>query len=156
MNISYNWLKQYIDFKFTPEQFTEKLSMLGLEVESYEDLSKKYDKFVVGEVLERAKHPNADRLSLCKVNIGGTVQEVVCGAPNVAAGQKVAIALVGAVIPHNQHSDDGKPFILERAKIRGIESNGMICSELELGLGKDVSGILVFDAAAKAGTPLAK
>jgi phenylalanyl-tRNA synthetase beta chain len=156
MKVSQNWLKQYIRFKFTPEQFTEKLSMLGLEVESYEDLSKKYDKFVVGEVLERAKHPNADRLSVCKVNIGGTVQEVVCGAPNVAAGQKVAVALVGAVIPHNQHGDEGKPFILERAKIRGVESNGMICSEQELGIGKDASGIFVLDAAAKIGTPLAK
>jgi phenylalanyl-tRNA synthetase beta chain len=156
MKVSQNWLKQYISFKFTPEQFTEKLSMLGLEVESFEDLSKKYDKFAVGEVLERVKHPNADRLSVCKVNIGGTVQEVVCGAPNVAAGQKVVVALVGAVIPHNQHGDDGKPFILERAKIRGIESNGMICSEQELGLGKDASGILVLDATAKIGTPLAK
>jgi phenylalanyl-tRNA synthetase beta chain len=156
MKVSQNWLKQYISFKFTLEQFTEKLSMLGLEVESFEDLSKKYDKFVVGEVLERVKHPNADRLSVCKVNIGSTVQEVVCGAPNVAAGQKVAVALVGAVIPHNQHGDDGKPFILERAKIRGIESNGMICSEQELGLGKDASGILVLDATAKIGTPLAK
>jgi phenylalanyl-tRNA synthetase beta chain len=156
MKVSQNWLKQYISFKFTPEQFTKKLSMLGLEVESYEDLSKKYDKFVVGEVLERVKHPNADRLSVCKVNIGGTLQEVVCGAPNVAEGQKVAVALVGAVIPLNQHSADVKPFILERAKIRGVESNGMICSEQELGLGKDASGILVLDAAAKAGTPLAK
>jgi phenylalanyl-tRNA synthetase beta chain len=155
MKVSQNWLKQYINFKFTPEQFTEKLSMLGLEVESYEDLSKKYDKFVVGEVMERVKHPNADRLSVCKVNIGNAVQELVCGAPNVAAGQKVSVALVGAVIPHNQHGDDGKPFILERAKIRGIESNGMICSEQELGLGKDASGILVLDARAKPGTPLA-
>jgi phenylalanyl-tRNA synthetase beta chain len=93
---------------------------------------------------------------VCKVNLSGTIQEVVCGAPNVAAGQKVAVALVGAVIPHNQHGDDGKPFILERAKIRGVESNGMICSEQELGLGKDASGILVLDATAKAGTPLAK
>ncbi len=156
MKVSQNWLKQYISFKFTPEQFTEKLSMLGLEVESYEDLSKKYDKFVVGEVLERAKHPNADRLSVCKVNVGGIMQEVVCGAPNVAARQKVAVALVGAVIPHNQYDDEGKAFILERAKIRGVESNGMICSEKELDLGKDADGILVLDAAAKAGTPLAK
>jgi phenylalanyl-tRNA synthetase beta chain len=155
MKVSQHWLKQYIPFKFTPEQFTEKLSMLGLEVESYEDLSKKYDKFLVGEVLERSKHPNADRLSVCKVNTGSSIQEVVCGAPNVAAGQKVAVALLGAVIPHNQHSDDGKPFVIERAKIRGVESNGMICSELELGLGKDASGILILDAAAKAGTSLA-
>ncbi len=156
MKISQNWLKKYIDFKLTPEQFTEKLSMLGLEVESYEDLAKKFENFVVGEVLERAKHPNADRLSICKVNIGSAIQEVVCGAPNVAAGQKVVVALIGAIIPHNQHDSEGKPFVIERAKIRGVESNGMICSELELGLGKDASGILVLDEKAKVGTPLAK
>jgi phenylalanyl-tRNA synthetase beta chain len=156
MKVSQNWLKQYVDFRFTAEQFTEKLSMLGLEVEGYENLANKYDKFVVGEVLERSKHPNADRLSICKVNIGSTVQEVVCGAPNVAPGQKVAVALVGAIIPQNQHDPDGKQFILERAKIRGVESNGMICSEQELGLGTDSDGILVLDAKAKVGIPLAK
>jgi phenylalanyl-tRNA synthetase beta chain len=156
MKISQKWLKHYIDFKFTPEQFTEKLSMLGLEVENCEEQTKKFDNFVVGEVLERVKHPNADRLSLCKVNIGKSVEQIVCGAPNVAAGQKVAVALTGAVIAQNQHSADGKPFVIERAKIRGVESNGMICSEVELGLGKDSSGILVLDASAKAGTSLAK
>jgi len=79
------------------------------------------------------------------VNTGTTVQNVVCGAPNVAAGQKVVVALIGANIPHNQHDPEGKPFIIERAKIREVESNGMICSEVELGLGKDASGILVLD-----------
>ena len=156
MKVSQNWLKQFVDFKFTPEQFTEKLTMLGLEVESYEDLAKKYENFVIGEVLDCAKHPNADRLSICKVNIGNAVQDVVCGAPNVAAGQKVVVALIGAVIPHNQHDPEGKPFMIERAKIRGVESNGMICSEFELGLGKDASGILVLDEKVKVGTPLAK
>ena len=155
MKVSQNWLKKYVDFKFTPEQLTEKLTMLGLEVESYEDLAKKYKNFVVGEVLARAKHPNADRLSICKVNTGTTVQNVVCGAPNVAAGQKVVVALIGANIPHNQHDPEGKPFIIERAKIREVESNGMICSEVELGLGKDASGILVLDEKEKAGTSLA-
>jgi phenylalanyl-tRNA synthetase beta chain len=156
MKVSQNWLKKYVDFKLTPEQFTEKLSMLGLEVEGCEDLAKTYENFVVGEVLERAKHPNADRLSVCKVNIGNAVQEVVCGAPNVAAGQKVVVALLGAVIPHNQHDPEGKPFVIVKAKIRGVESNGMICSELELGLGKDASGILVLDTMAKTGTSLAE
>ena len=155
MKVSQNWLKQIVDFTFAPEQFIEKLTMLGLEVESYEDLAKKYENFVVGELLERSRHPNADRLTVCKVNIGNAVQEVVCGAPNVAAGQKVVVALIGAVIPHNQHDPEGKPFIIERTKIRGVESNGMICSEHELGLGKDASGILVLDEKAKAGTPLA-
>jgi phenylalanyl-tRNA synthetase beta chain len=156
MKISHNWLQTYVDFKLQPHEMVEGLTMLGLEVESFEDLSKKFDRFVVGEVLDRAKHPNADRLTLCKVNTGKDVQEIVCGAPNVAAGQKVAVALVGATIPHNQHDPEGNPFVLERAKIRGVESNGMICSASELGLGEDSSGIIVLDPGAKAGTPLAK
>ncbi len=156
MKISHKWLKKYIDFNLKPEQVVDGLTMLGLEVESVDDQAKTYDKFVVGEVVERTKHPNADRLTLCKVNTGKEVQNIVCGAPNVAAGQKVAVALVGATIPHNQHDPEGNPFVLERAKIRGVESNGMICSGFELGLGEDASGILVLDASAKPGTPLAK
>ena len=156
MKVSQNWLKQFVDFEFTPEQFTEKLSMLGLEVESYENLAKKYDKFIIGEVLECTVHPNADRLSVCKVNIGTSIYDIVCGAPNVAVGQKVIVALVGAVIPHNQHDPEGKSFVIEQAKIRGVESYGMICSEYELGLGKDTEGILVLSSKAKVGTKLAK
>jgi len=156
MLISHQWLKELIDFKLLPAKLAEELSMLGLEVASYEELGKKYDKFIVGEVLERAKHPNADRLTVCKVHTGQQALEIVCGAPNVAPGQKVAVALVGATIPHNQHDSDGKPFVLERAKIRGVESNGMICSARELGLGNDADGILVLDERAKVGTPLAK
>ncbi len=156
MKISHNWLQKYIDFRLRPHEIVEGLTMLGLEVESFEDLAKKFDRFVVGQVLERAKHPNADRLTLCKVNTGKEVQEIVCGAPNVAAGQKVAVALVGATIPHNQHNPDGNPFMLERTKIRGVESNGMICSAFELGLGEDAAGIMVLGAEAKTGTPLAK
>jgi phenylalanyl-tRNA synthetase beta chain len=156
MKISHSWLQKYVDFKLRPHEMVDGLTMLGLEVESVEDLAKKYDHFVVGEVVERAKHPNADRLTLCKVNTGNEVQEIVCGAPNVAAGQKVAVALVGATIPHNQHDPEGNPFVLERAKIRGVESNGMICSAFELGMGEDASGILVLDPGAHAGMPLAK
>ena len=156
MKVSQNWLKKYVDFNFTPAQFTEKLSMLGLEVEGFEDLALKYKNFFVGQVLERKKHPNADRLSICKVTTGTAVQEVVCGAPNVAEGQKVAVALPGAVIPHNQHDPEGKPFVITRAKVRGVESSGMICSEYELGLGKDASGILVLDEKAGVGTQLAE
>ena len=156
MKVSQNWLREYIDVKLSPKQFAEGLTMLGLEVEGYEDLAKKFDNFFVGEVLERNKHPNADRLTVCKVNIGKEVHEIVCGAPNVAPGQKVAVALLGATIPHNQHDLDGNPFVLTKAKIRGVESEGMICSAYELGLGKDADGILVFDENAKVGTPLAK
>ena len=156
MRISHQWLKELIDFKLTPEQLADELSMLGLEVASYDDLSRTYDKFIVGQVLERAKHPNADRLTLCKVATGTTTLEIVCGAPNVEEGQKVVVALVGATIPHNQHDPDGKPFVLERASIRGVESNGMICSAYELGIGGDVDGIWVITDKVKVGTPLAK
>lgn len=156
MRISHQWLKQYVDMKLSPEKLAEGLSMLGLEVASFDDQARKFEKFVVGEVLERAKHPNADRLTVCKVNVGENIHEIVCGAPNVAAGQKVAIALVGATIPHNQHDPDAKPFVLERARIRGVESNGMICSAHELGLGSDADGILVLDGNAKVGMSLAK
>jgi phenylalanyl-tRNA synthetase beta chain len=156
MKISHNWLKEYTPIPLKPAQLAERLSMLGLEVEGLEDLAGRYEKFVVGEVLEKLKHPNADKLTLCKVNIGKETLEIVCGAPNVAAGQKVAVALVGATIPHDQHDPEGKPFVLERAKIRGVESNGMICSEFELGLGEDADGIMVLDESSKVGTPLAK
>jgi phenylalanyl-tRNA synthetase beta chain len=156
MKVSQNWLKKFVEFDLPPERLSDELSMLGLEIESYEDLSKKYEKFVVGEILSKEKHPKADRLSFCKVNAGDSILDIVCGAPNVAAGQKVAVALIGAVVPYNQHDPEGKPFVIERAKIRGLESFGMICSQVELELGTDASGILVLDAAAKTGTPLAE
>ncbi|MEK6756068.1 MAG: phenylalanine--tRNA ligase subunit beta [Bacteroidota bacterium] len=156
MKISHNWLNDYTRIPLKPADLAERLSMIGLEVEGFEDLAKKYEKFVVGEVVEKLKHPNADKLTLCKVNVGKETLEIVCGAPNVAAGQKVAVALVGATIPHNQHDPDGSPFLLERAYIRGVESHGMICSEFELGLGDDAEGIMVLDSTARVGTPFAR
>ena len=109
------------------------------------------------------KHPNADRLSVCIVRKSGATKarrlasdfQIVCGAPNVQAGQKVAVGLIGAIVPKNQHDPEGKPFTLSKVKVRGEESSGMICSEYELGLGKDANGILVLDPSAKTGTPLA-
>ena len=156
MKISYHWLKEYIPISLKPAQLAERFSMLGLEVEGLEDLAAKYEKFVVGKVVERLKHPNADKLTLCKVDIGREVLQIVCGAPNVAPGQKVAVALVGATIPRDQHDPEGKPFVLGRAKIRGIESNGMICSEYELGLGEDTQGIMVLDQSAVVGVAFAR
>ena len=156
MKISHNWLKEYIDVRLKPAQVADRLSMLGLEVAGFHDLAAQYDKFVVGSVLEVARHPKADRLTLCKVDIGTDRLDIVCGAPNVSAGQKVVVALVGATIPRNQHDPDGKPFVLERATIRGVQSNGMICSAYELNLGEDADGILVLDASAQSGKPFAK
>ncbi|MCX6144951.1 MAG: phenylalanine--tRNA ligase subunit beta, partial [Ignavibacteriales bacterium] len=156
MKISHNWLKEYIAIRLKPSQLAEELSMIGLEVEGFEDLAAKYEGFVVAHVLERAKHPHADRLSVCKVNVGREELQIVCGAPNVEAGQKVAVGLVGATVPRDQHDPDGKPFVLSQVHIRGVQSNGMICSEYELGVGDDANGILVLDPKAKPGTRLAK
>src|SRR3990172_11946275 len=152
MRISHNWLKRYIDIKLKPGQLAEGLSMLGLEVEHYEELGKAYDGFLVGEVLECQRHPNADRLTVCRVNTGGEVLQIVCGAPNVAAGQKVAVGLVGATVPKNQHDPNGEQFVLQQIKIRGVESSGMICSEFELDLGDDKDGIKVLGTSAHVGT----
>ena len=163
MRISLNWLRRYVQFKISPDELAQQLTSVGLEVEGIEDLGSALKGFVVGEVLSVRKHPNADRLSVCMVKVAGAARidesasdlQIVCGAPNVHAGQKVAVGLVGAVVPKNQHDPEGKPFTLSKLKVRGEESSGMICSEYELGLGKDASGILVLEPAAKVGTPLA-
>ncbi len=130
--------------------------MLGIEVEGFEHLGEKYKGFVVGKVLEVQKHPNADKLSVCKVDVGKEQLQIVCGAPNVAAGQKVAVGLAGAVVPKNQHDPNGpeqsrRTFTLSNVKLRGVDSFGMICSEYELDLGADKDGILVLDTKAKIG-----
>lgn len=155
MRVLQSWLRDYIDFSFSPEVLADRLSMLGLEIEGIEHLGERYKGFVVGKVVERDKHPNADRLSVCKVTIGKEVLQVVCGAPNVAPGQKVAVGLVGATVPRNQHDPSGKPFVLSHVKIRGVESSGMICSAYELDLGEGADGILVLKNNALVGQPLA-
>jgi phenylalanyl-tRNA synthetase beta chain len=158
MRISFKWLQQYIELKETPENVAETLTGVGLEVESIEYLGKKFDGFFVAEVADVQKHPNADRLSVCSVIVTPEKEplQIVCGAPNVAKGQKVIAGIPGAVIPKNQHAADGTPLTLAKTKIRGIESNGMICSEFELGLGDDKSGIKVLPADAPVGSPLAE
>jgi phenylalanyl-tRNA synthetase beta chain len=128
--------------------------MVGLEVESIDRPGDKYANFVVGKVLEVSKHPNADKLSLCRVNVGKETLQIVCGAPNVAAGQTVAVGLAGAVVPKNQHDPAGKPFTLSHAKVRGQDSFGMICSAYELDLGDDKNGIMLLNGPVPPGTPL--
>ncbi len=157
MRISYNWLQRYINVNDSVENLAQKLTGIGLEVEAIEYLGKEFAGFVVAEIIDVQKHPNADRLKLCTVNVGvsdGHLQ-IVCGAPNVEAGQKVIVGLIGATVPHNQHVPVGKPFTLIKASIRGVESFGMICSEKELGIGEDSGGIMVLDSKSKVGTPLA-
>lgn len=150
MKVSLNWLKDYVDLQgISAEEVIEKLTISGLEVEDVEYKGKLYENFVVGYVKERQKHPNADKLSLCVVSAGSEEFNVVCGAPNVAAGQKIVFAKVGAVVP-----DGG--FTITKAKIRGEVSMGMICSEKELGLSDNHEGIMVLDPDMKEGTPIAE
>ena len=148
MKVSLNWLKNYIDISnYSPLDLKNILTNSGLEVEAIEEIGKSLEGFVVGEVVSKEKHPNADKLSVCKVNDGKEIHQVICGAPNVEAGQKIIFAPLGVVIP-------GIGEKLKKAKIRGVESFGMICSEMELGLGEDHTGIVVLDNNAPVGVPV--
>lgn len=148
MKISLNWLKQYIDLNdLTTKDIVDKLTMSGLEVEDVVDENELYKNFIVAEVKSVSKHPNADKLSVCKVFDGKETLQVICGAPNVTAGQKVVFAPIGTLIPNGN-------FQIKKAKIRGVESNGMICAEDELLLSEDHSGIMVLDSTLQAGKPI--
>ena len=156
MKISYNWLKQYILLDEKPldipaEEAGKLLTDCGLEVESIEQLESikgGLRGIVVGEVKTKEKHPDADKLSITTVDIGtGTLLNIVCGAPNVAAGQKVLVATIGAKL----YPITGEPFEIKKSKIRGQVSEGMICAEDEIGLGTSHEGILILDAAAIVG-----
>ncbi len=153
MHISYNWLKQFIKLDITPEETSEILTDLGLEVEgitTYESLKGGLKGIVVGHVLSCTKHPNADKLNVTKVDLGsGEPVQIVCGAPNVAAGQKVPVATIGTEL----YDAEGNAFQIKKGKIRGEESFGMICSSTELGVGTDGSGIMVLDESLVPGTP---
>lgn len=153
MKISYNWLKEFIDFKQNPTEIGDILTQTGLEVEGIERIEKipgGLKGIVVGEVKECEKHPNADKLKITKVDIGTeSLSDIVCGAPNVAVGQKVLVATVNSTI----HPTNGEPFTIKKAKIRGEVSEGMICAEDELGLGTSHDGIMVLDTDKPNGTP---
>jgi phenylalanyl-tRNA synthetase beta chain len=152
MKISYNWLKQYLDFDLSPEETEEKLTLLGLEVEELIQTGSDFEGLIVGEVLEVKDHPNADKLTICKVNLGTEEVQIICGAKNVAAGQKVPVATVGSTLPLPM--EDGSFLKIKKAKLRGEVSYGMICSESELGLSDDHSGIMVLDKSAETGSDL--
>src|SRR5690554_6357450 len=156
MKISYNWLKQFIKTTWTPEHISELLTDLGLEVEglnSFQSVKGGLEGIVVGEVLTCVQHPNADRLKLTTVNIGTDVPlQIVCGAPNVAAGQKVPVATIGTTL----YTENGESWVIKKGKIRGEESFGMICAEDELGLGKNHDGIMILDQSFEPGTPCAE
>jgi phenylalanyl-tRNA synthetase beta chain len=156
MQISYNWLKQIIDLKQTPDEVSKLLTSIGLEVEvveEFETIKGGLKGFVIGKVLTCEKHPNADKLSKTTVDIGnGVIAPIVCGAPNVSAGQKVVVATVGSTC----YPSEGEPFTIQKAKIRGEVSEGMICAEDEIGLGKSHAGIMVLDTELAHGTPAAQ
>lgn len=153
MKISYNWLKQFINIDWDAEKTGELLTDLGLEIEGieqYESVKGGLKGIVVGEVLTCEQHPNADRLKVTTVNIGAdSPVQIVCGAPNVAAGQKVPVATIGTTL----YTTEGEAWKIKKGKIRGEESHGMICAEDELGLGESHDGIMVLDEKIKVGSP---
>lgn len=146
MIVTYNWLKEFVDCDLPPQELSHLLTMLGLEVERMETVGADMDDVVVAQVMEKAQHPNADKLSLCQVNTGSEILTIVCGAQNFKAGDKVALAKIGAVLPGD--------FKIKRSKIRGEESFGMLCSEKELDLADDAAGIMILNETLSLGTPL--
>jgi phenylalanyl-tRNA synthetase beta chain len=148
MNVSLSWLRRYVDIPVDATTLARDLTMHGIKVERVTTAGLAERLVVVGHVLEAKRHPEADRLSVCRVDVGdGEPLEIVCGAPNVATGQRVAVALVGAKLPNGVK--------IRKSKIRGVTSNGMICSEVELGLGEESGGIMVLAPDAPIGVPFA-
>lgn len=155
MNISYNWLKKYLDFNLTPDELAAALTSIGLEtgsVEEVESIRGGLRGIVIGKVLTCVEHPNSDHLHITTVDLGdGAETQIVCGAPNVAAGQTVVVATVGTTL-----YDGDKEFAIKKSKIRGVESFGMICAEDEIGVGSSHDGIIVITEDVKPGTPAAE
>ena len=147
MRVNVQWLRDWIDIDVDPHALADELTTAGLEVDAVLPVAAPLDGIVVGRIIELARHPNADLLSLCLVDDGQDRHEVVCGAPNVAAGLTVPFAPVGATLPGARR--------IEAAEFRGVISNGMLCSARELGLYDDASGLLLLDEQAPPGTPLA-
>lgn len=149
MQFSESWLRTLVDPKMTSDELSHLLTMSGLEVEEVEPVAPPFSNVVVAKVIEVARHPNADRLNVCQVDAGtGTLLNIVCGAPNVAPGMKVPCAMVGAKLPPG---DDGKPFEIKIGKLRGVESQGMLCSARELKLSDDHGGLLALPEDAPVG-----
>ena len=160
MKVTLNWLKQYVDFDWSPEELAEQLTMLGLEVEGIRKIGGEFDGIVVAQVVTKDKHPNADKLTVCKVNDGKTERQIVCGAQNFKPGDKVPLILPGATLPAKP--GDREPFTIKVGKLRGVESHGMMCSHEELGLDpeklglKREVGLLILREDARVGQPFAE
>lgn len=153
MKVTLNWLKQYVAFDWSPDQLKERLTMLGVEVEGMETISGEFDGVVVAEIVSSDKHPNADKLSVCKVKDGQGERQIVCGAKNFKVGDKVPLALPGCALPTPAGAP---PFTIKVGKLRGVESQGMMCSAKELGLAEDADGLLILPTSAQVGQPLAQ
>lgn len=148
MKLPLSWLKEYVDFELSPKELASLLTFSGTEVEGIKTIGGDFAGLVVGEVLSVERHPNADRLTVCQVNDGVSTLTVVCGAPNVVAGIKVPLATVGATLPNG--------LKIKKAKVRGIESFGMLCAADELGLSEDHSGLMILPAGTRTGAPFAE
>src|SRR5215510_12312 len=146
MKISLNWLKQYVDFHWSPEALAERLTMLGLEVEGIQKKTGDFEGVVVAQILSSSQHPNADKLSVCKVADGKGERQIVCGAKNYKVGDKVPLSLPGCTLPTSPGS---APVTIKVGKIRSVESQGMMCSAKELGIAEDAEGLLILPSDAK-------
>src|SRR6267154_499673 len=153
MKITLNWLRQYIDFDYSPEQLAERLTMLGIEVEGVRKITGEFEGILVAQVISCDKHPNADKLTLCRVNDGKGERQIVCGAHNFKAGDKVPLILPGHSLPAKSGQ---QPSTSKVGKIRGVESHGMMCSPQELGLPDQVEGLLILKEDAEVGQPFAE
>ena len=154
MNISYKWLKEYVDFDLTAQEVADALTSIGLEVDAVEEVQSirgGLQGLVVGHVLTCEPHPNSDHMHVCTVDLGTEQQQIVCGAPNVAAGQKVIVATLGTKL-----YDGDQEFTIKKSKLRGVESNGMICAEDEIGVGESHEGIIVLPEDTPVGMPAAQ
>jgi len=153
MKVTLNWLKQYVEFNWSAQDLAERLTMLGIEVEGIQKLGGKFEGIVVAQVASCDKHPNADKLSVCRVNDGRTERQIVCGAHNFKVGDKVALILPGFGLPAKSGE---QPFTIKVGKIRGVESHGMMCSPQELGLPDQIDGLLILRENAKVGQSFAE
>src|SRR5881396_2169155 len=147
MKFSVNWLGEFVDLPANVDTLAELLTLAGVEIESIDQRGANIDKVVVSQVTASSQHPNADRLSVCEVDDGsGTKRQIVCGATNYKVGDKIPLALPGVKLPNGLE--------IKKSKLRGVESEGMLCSPIELGLGEDASGLLILSPEAKIGAPI--